>query len=209
MWRVVHGIPCNCIGCIALAQICLNVAHKFPCARWECRNRSQQSLDRLETGHDEASCRLCWRITLWNWLLEALLYRRTLLVQPSLLHYWQSRKSFGLMWRVASQWLQKDLLQHLIVIDISGDQAFWPDLGAVHRTMWEVLLSNHCFYVRNERVSDSASVFGFALELMKLQDILPVIVDTAVLALERPIKFNCEPDVSLNWRIFLMISNVA
>ena len=64
--------------------------------------------------------------------------------------------------------------------------------------MREILLGNHCFYVRNERVSDITSVLGFALELVQFQDILPIIVDATVLALERPIKFNCEPDVSLN-----------
>ena len=64
--------------------------------------------------------------------------------------------------------------------------------------MREVLLRYHCFYVRMYRVSDSNSVFDFALELVLLQDVLPIIADTTVLALERSIKINCEPDVSLN-----------
>ena len=69
-------------------------------------------------------------------------------------------------------------------------KAFLIALRAMYYTFVEILLRHHCFLVRWKQIRDCTLDSGFTLDLVKLQDILPIVVDATVITLERPMKFN-------------------
>ena len=67
-------------------------------------------------------------------------------------------------------------------------KAFLIRLGAVHCTVIDILMSHHCFLDRRDQVRGSIQNSGFTLDLMQLQDVFPIEMYTAILALERSMK---------------------
>ena len=77
------------------------------------------------------------------------------------------------------------------------------DLRDLFYTVGEVLLSHHCFLIRWKMLRDYTVDSGFTLDLVSLQDVLPIVVNATAIALERPMKFDYEQDVHLILTSFL------
>ena len=64
-------------------------------------------------------------------------------------------------------------------------------------TFVEILLRNQCLLVKWKQLRYWTLDSSFTLDLMYLQDILPIVVDATVITFEGPMKFDNETDVHL------------